>query len=98
LRKGVPPRTPLERELVEIWKDLLEIGEFGVTDNFFTVGGHSLLAMQVLARVEAAFAVPLPLHDFLLEPTVETLAQLLERELLAKSSTDIELQRLTDSA
>ena len=96
-RRGIPARTPLERGIVEIWQDLLEIGEFGVTDNFFTVGGHSLLAMQVLARVESAFSVPLPLHDFLLEPTVETLAHLLEMELMAKASTDAELQRLIDA-
>lgn len=96
-RRGIPARTPIERGIVEIWQDLLEIGEFGVTDNFFTVGGHSLLAMQVLARVESAFSVPLPLHDFLLEPTVQTMAQLLEKELMAKASTDAELQRLIDA-
>jgi hypothetical protein len=43
----IEPRDEVERRLVSIWRELLEIQEFGVTDNFFELGGNSLLAMQV---------------------------------------------------
>lgn len=47
-RKIVPPDTPLEEELVAIWKDVLKLGELGVQDSFFDIGGHSLAALKIL--------------------------------------------------
>jgi acyl carrier protein len=48
----VSPRTPLESLIAEVWKDVLGVDRVGVYDNFFDLGGHSLLSMQVIARVE----------------------------------------------
>jgi amino acid adenylation domain-containing protein len=93
-----PPRTPFEQAVAEIWAEVLVIDKIGVTDSFFTVGGHSLLAMQILSRIEANFAVQLPLQEFLLTPTIECVAQILEKALLAKAETDQELQNLIDAS
>jgi len=70
----VAPRDELERELAAIWADLLGSAEIGVTDSFFARGGHSLLAMQLLARIEAAYGRELPMSLFFQEPTVARLA------------------------
>jgi len=49
-REQIEPRDDAERQLMSIWRELLDRKEFGVRDNFFELGGNSLLAMQVLAR------------------------------------------------
>lgn len=46
------PRTPIERAIAAIWKEMLKVDRVGVRDNFFDLGGHSLLSMQVIARIE----------------------------------------------
>ena len=48
-----PPSTPLEGALVRIWREVLEVRGLGVHDNFFDVGGHSLLAMRLVSRITA---------------------------------------------
>ena len=59
----VAPRTPGERAIAEIFGKILWIDRVGVDDNFFQMGGHSLLAMQVLSRVREAFDVELSARD-----------------------------------
>ncbi|HEV2783795.1 MAG TPA: amino acid adenylation domain-containing protein, partial [Actinophytocola sp.] len=50
----VPPRTPVERELAGIWADLLQVERVGVQDNFFGLGGDSILSIQVVSRARQA--------------------------------------------
>ena len=98
-RKKAPftfPDTPVEQAVSNIWCELLDIGRIDVHDSFFTVGGHSLLAMQVLSRIESAFDVQISLHDFLTMPTIANLANILEHTLLAKATIDEELQSIID--
>jgi FkbH-like protein len=59
----VAPRTPGERAVAEIFGKVLGIDQVGVDDNFFQIGGHSLLAMQVLSKVREAFDVELSARD-----------------------------------
>jgi amino acid adenylation domain-containing protein len=74
----IPPRTPTEETVAEIWRELLGLDEVGVEDSFFVLGGHSLLAAQVVARIRQAFAVDLPLRELFQRPTVAGLADLID--------------------
>jgi thioesterase domain-containing protein/acyl carrier protein len=73
----VPPRNELESMLVKIWQAALGILNIGIRDNFFDLGGHSLVAARVLAEVEKTIGRDLPLSALFRGATVESLAQLI---------------------
>jgi acyl carrier protein len=75
----VAPRTPTEESLVAIWQDVLKIARVGVEDNFFDLGGHSLLVMQVVSRAERALGITMPVRSFFELPTIAALAADIER-------------------
>jgi len=66
------PRTPTERLIAEVWQELLGVGEIGIYDNFFDLGGHSLLSLQVIARLEKRFGIALKPREMVFQ----TLGQL----------------------
>jgi acyl carrier protein len=70
----VPPRTPIEQVVADIWQELLAVDRVGVLDGFFDLGGHSLLATQVVARIGDTFLVDVPLSNLFESPTVAGLA------------------------
>jgi amino acid adenylation domain-containing protein len=72
-------RDPLELRLLSIWRDVLHTGTVGFADNFFDFGGHSLLALHLLSKVERAFGRRLTLPELFEAPTVERQATLLRR-------------------
>ncbi len=74
----MPPRTPKEVAVAEIWSEVLNAKRVGVHDNFFDLGGHSLRATQVMSRIRSVFQVELPLRVLFEKPTVEGLAASLE--------------------
>jgi amino acid adenylation domain-containing protein len=90
-----PPSTPVEMELAAIWSELLRTGPVGADDNFFDLGGHSLMATQLLSRVRAHFHAEVALPDFFKCPTVAGLAALVDEDVLAKASPE-SLERLLD--
>ena len=71
---AVQPRTPLEAQLLGIWERVLGQIGFGVTGNFFDLGGHSMLAVRLFAQIEQAFGVRLPLSTLFAAPNVAQLA------------------------
>ena len=71
------PSTPAEQALMGIWKDVLNVTEFGVDDNFFHLGGHSLLATQVASRIRETLKVECPLRLLFEHTTIAALAQAL---------------------
>jgi non-ribosomal peptide synthetase component F/acyl carrier protein len=77
-KKPVLPRTPVEEMIAGIWAELLKVDEISVEDNFFQVGGHSLIAIQMLTRARNAFLVDLPLQSLFEFPTVAGLAEQIE--------------------
>jgi non-ribosomal peptide synthetase component F/thioesterase domain-containing protein/acyl carrier protein len=76
----VAARNPLESQLVEIWEELLGVSPIGITDNFFELHGHSLLALRLFARLNAQFGRSLPLSTLFHAPTIEKLAELLQQD------------------
>lgn len=80
-RDQLQPRTPEEQTIAGTWTELLSLepGTFGVLDNFFQLGGHSLLGTQLMARLEKEFGVALPLKLLFETPTVAGLADAVVR-------------------
>jgi acyl carrier protein len=70
----LPPGTESERELAAIWAEVLGLERVGLQDNFFDLGGHSLLLPRVQARVKERLGVDLPLLKLFEHPTVGALA------------------------
>jgi amino acid adenylation domain-containing protein len=75
----VAPRTPVEEVLAGIWCEVLGVQRVGARDNFFGLGGHSLVATRVVSRVRRLLGVELPLRALFASPTVEALAAEVER-------------------
>jgi acyl carrier protein len=93
------PRSPLEERIAAVWCEVLEADRVGVDDAFLELGGNSLLAIQVISRVNHAFDVDLPLRSAFEASTIESLARLVERTLLEEieALTDAEAERLAVS-
>ncbi|MEX2492517.1 MAG: SDR family NAD(P)-dependent oxidoreductase [Nitrospirales bacterium] len=72
------PRTPIEEALAEIWQKVLGLQHVGVHDNFFYLGGDSLLATQAMSRIRDTFQVEVPLRELFESPTIDELAKILE--------------------
>jgi acyl carrier protein len=98
----VAPGNPAEKGIAEIWAEVLGLKKIGIHDNFFDLGGHSLLGARVISRVRNAFQVELPLRSLFESPTVAGLAAQVT-EIRAKqtppedtASVLAELESLTD--
>jgi amino acid adenylation domain-containing protein len=91
----VPPRTDVEEVLAAAWAEALGVERVGVRDNFFDRGGHSLLIMKLVAKVQAAFGVDLPIRTVFAMPTLEDMATEIERliyeDLLAMDESEAEV-------
>ena len=71
----VEPRTDSERQIAQVWKAVLGLKAIGAYDNFWELGGNSLLATQVVSRIREKLHIPLPLRTVFEMPTVEKLAE-----------------------
>ncbi|MCT7952164.1 amino acid adenylation domain-containing protein [Ancylothrix sp. C2] len=100
----VAPRTSVEAILAGIWSQLLALKKVGIHDNFFDLGGHSLLITQLLAKIRESFQVELPLRVLFEAPTVAGLAEKIEMKEAGKSSDflpsnfDINAEAILDSS
>jgi FkbH-like protein len=70
----VPPESDIEREMLEIWRDILSISDLGMEDDYTALGGTSLLATRLFASITQRFGVRLPLTAILEHPTARKLA------------------------
>jgi amino acid adenylation domain-containing protein len=77
---GAAPATETERQIADIWAEVLEVGDVGVDDDFVDLGGTSLSVMRVQARIAARLGVRLPLEELHEAGTVRALARLVEAE------------------
>lgn len=78
--KGEQPVGETEQRLAALWKELLELDELGRYEDFFALGGHSLMALRMFSRINRDFSRSLPLSSLISHPTVKQLATLLEPE------------------
>src|SRR5439155_4905511 len=73
-RAYVPPETPVQEALASIWEQVLGVDRVGVDDDFFDLGGHSMLAVMMLARVRDALGLELRLAQVFDGPTIRELS------------------------
>jgi amino acid adenylation domain-containing protein len=73
------PRSETERVLAGIWAELLMVERVGINDNFFMIGGHSLMAARVATRMNESFNVDIPLRRMFESPTIAQLADVIDR-------------------
>jgi len=81
----IQARDVFEHRLVKIWESVLEVQPIGVKDNFFDLGGHSILAAILMAQIHSEFGRELPLAALFQEGTIERLAYFLKQEASSMS-------------
>lgn len=74
----VAPTTELEQKLVAIWEQILGVSPIGIQDHFFTLGGHSLKAIQLISRIQKECQADVPLRVLFEQPTIQALAAYVE--------------------
>lgn len=95
----VAPRDSLELQLTKIWEEVLNVRPLGVTDNFFEQGGHSLLAVQLIAHIKQKFRADLPLAVLFNAGTIEHMATLLRGQVTGESHSPlVEINPMTGEA
>src|SRR5207253_1740783 len=87
------PQTEAERTLVEIWTSLLGVARVGIDDNFFALGGDSLLAAEMFAKTERCTGKAIPLVLLFARPTVREIARALEATDDTEESSVVTLSR-----
>jgi amino acid adenylation domain-containing protein len=80
------PRTSTEETLANIWADVLKVEQVGIYDNFFDLGGHSLLVTQLTFKMREIFQVELPLHSLFEMRTIAELAEAIQQVLKSQRS------------
>ncbi|HEX6291019.1 MAG TPA: amino acid adenylation domain-containing protein, partial [Herpetosiphonaceae bacterium] len=71
----IPAQTQLEREIAEVWQEVLRLDQVGIHDHFFDLGGHSLLMIQLHSKLRARLLADLTLVDLFRFPTISALAE-----------------------
>jgi acyl carrier protein len=94
--------TELEQKLVIIWKEVLGREEIGVDENFFEIGGHSLMVIQVMSRIFKTLNIKIDLRDVFNHPTIAELAEIVKQKTTSAfqsipKAKEHELYDLSDS-
>ena len=85
----IEPSSELEQQVHELWSEVLGHGEFGISDNFFLVGGHSLAAARLVGRLQQVLGIDLQVATLFAHPTIAQLAQLIGGERLHDPSCSL---------
>ena len=83
----VPPRSPLEAQIAEVWKEVLGVERVSVYDNFFDLGGHSLLSVQAIARLHKKIGLKIHPKSFVTQ-TLGQIASAYEERMNIAGETD----------
>lgn len=77
----VAPQTPQQKAIAGIWQEVLGVEKVGILDNFFEIGGHSLMATQVISRLREVFQAEVPLRILFEAPTIAGLSRFLKQNV-----------------
>ncbi|MEC4819305.1 MAG: phosphopantetheine-binding protein, partial [Scytonema sp. PMC 1069.18] len=81
----VAPRNQLEQTITEIWRKFFRIEQVGIYDDFFELGGDSLLAVHLISKLCETLKIELSSHSLLSSPTIARLAELIEQTAIAST-------------
>ena len=95
VEETIPPDTDTERKLAEVWGRLLGAAEVGIDDNFFYLGGYSLLASSMASEIRNAFGVNMPLAKAFERPTIRGLSEWIDSQLQVGRIADVLPQFVT---
>jgi acyl carrier protein len=84
----VAPRDEIDQTIAAIWQDILGIEQVGIYDNFFDLGGHSLLVTQLISRLHAAFRVELPMQALFESRTIADSAAVVSNQLFGQTDRE----------
>lgn len=93
----VAPRNPTEEILAAIWGQVLGLEKVGIADNFFEIGGNSLLATQVISRLRSALSVEIPLRSLFSNPTIASFADAIAQLQIADNSHHQPISQISQS-
>jgi len=94
-RSSTPPQTPLELQIADVWNQVLRTDGIGVHDNFFEVGGDSLLAIRLISRLRDAFQIEIAPRSVFEHPTIDGLSVVVAQKL-GEAVDDLMLEELLD--
>jgi amino acid adenylation domain-containing protein len=93
----VAPQSELQRQVAQIWAEVLEVDRVGLQDSFFELGGHSLLAAQTIARINVQLGIDVPLRLIFETPMLSEFSMALESHGLSLSEQDLfDIEKLMD--
>ena len=82
------PGTDIEQSIAAIWRDVLGLEQVGATDNFFDLGGHSLLLVRVHDQLKETLKIELSLVDLFRLPTIKRQTEMLEARRSNRAETE----------
>ncbi|MEA5574016.1 amino acid adenylation domain-containing protein [Calothrix sp. UHCC 0171] len=83
------PRNEVELQLTNIWEEILNVRPIGIQDNFFNLGGHSLLVVRLMAQIQQHFGINLPLATILQNPTIAQITNTLSQQTNSLSNSTL---------
>jgi len=89
------PQTKLHFQLQAIWESVLGVANIGINDNFFDLGGHSLLAVKLVSKITNILKINILLTDILANPTIESLAEIIQPLIGSRSLQMRSIQKLS---
>jgi acyl carrier protein len=92
----VAPQTDIERAIATIWQEMLHLDRVGIHDNFFDLGGHSLLIVQLYSKLQGVFNRTISITDIFKYPTINSLAKYLNQDQNSQPAFDEQSQDRAD--
>jgi acyl carrier protein len=92
----VAPQTEIERAIATIWQEMLHLDRVGIHDNFFDLGGHSLLIVQLYSKLQRVFNRTISITDIFKYPTINSLAKYLNQDQNSQPAFDDRSQDRAD--